>query len=187
MGKLDPVGSHERTKGAPMSTYCWDLGIDWDAAEDFDGDGDCLLQTGFVGFPQPGSPRDDSPVNLRTGDTVQFNIYDTTDTTDTYSVTFDSVQVETKCVDGQSTADCPFKDETSPFTLTPSSGGQVYSTPFEETLPVWNCPTLTIASGADGGRFVIKITVKATKTDGDGTETTKTWSVDPEMLIGTAG
>jgi len=167
-----------------MSTYYWDLGIDWDAATDIDGD--YLLQTGFVQeTPTAAAYGVEPPVKLTAGSTVQFMVYDTTDS-GSNTASIDTVEVRCKKLDGTGKAShSPFDGDSSSIDLSPSgSSGTPYSTAFEASLPQWKCtPAQTIASDASGGRFVVKITVKATDKDGN----QRTWQVDPEMLIGTAG
>src|SRR5262245_38197448 len=117
--------------------YCWDLGFNWNAAVN-PGSNSFYLQNGVVGYSGTTSAFPTTAVNWQIGDTVNFNVYNTTTgsiTPSDFSVVNASLTLSPSVVD---------QELTTPFALgkiTSQPGSMTwedwYSMIFENTLPVW--------------------------------------------------
>lgn len=177
-----------------MGTYDWSLGIDWEVEKDFDNR--YFLATGFAtggGFPGRGlASAVKNVVTGRPGDrnVLRFIVFDmtpeekrqhTTQQITQVKVEFKGLYPKARFPDQR---DSPAEGGTKvgnhvEYVLTPGPVQEnAFSWPFGGELRAWTCQqTLELVNT---GRYLMKVTVSAKATNGE----TKTWEVDPEMLIG---
>jgi hypothetical protein len=160
-----------------MSTgYLWDLGFDWNAAQNTDGTFE--LNQGLVIFP-PNAPA--TPDAIPQNSPLGFNLFNTTSgsmaggsfSIDHLWITFSAN------LDGQTTS-CLFTSgniSTSSLTVEPPGPSTIFGLgPF----PCWNFAAQSTAN-AGSYRFTVFLTVNGP--DGSGGTTEKIFRVDPEMIV----
>lgn len=165
-----------------MQDHAWELGIDWEVQKDFDQR--YFLQAGFTRIR--GRNGLAAPLGLEVGSKIRFGVFDTTprDFRRHTTQSIDEVIVEFKGLYDRSRnpnqKDSPVV-EGATIRLSASPMGAGFAWHYGKDLPAWTCsPELTVDNL---GRYLMKVTVKATATNGD----KKIWIVDPEMLVGPTG
>ena len=164
-----------------MTNYSWELGFDWNALADPSlGDNICYLQHGLVNID---TLRLSPSVNLKNGDIIRFTIFDVTSGAPTtgkssYRIASGSVISFRAAVANQGAS--PFSTRSVDIPAR-DSDTNLASQAFGLECPTWDqTPSQTIS--VSSGRYLMSVTLNVT----DGT-TTKTYSVDPEMVIGSDG
>lgn len=166
-----------------MQDHAWELGIDWEVQNDFDGRP--YLQNGFTRVGgRNGLAAHAKAGQIQRSSKVRFVVFDTTPEEfrrhTTESIT--SVVVEFRGLYDRgrnpNQRDSPVAEGTRVELQTSFQGNDGFAWYYGDNLPTWTCsPNLEIVND---GRYLMKVTVAARATNGD----TKTWIVDPEMLIG---
>jgi hypothetical protein len=176
-----------------MATYTWDFGIDCNAAPDSSlSNSCCYLQNGFVNAAARSQA---IPVNLQTGDVIQFWLYDVTPNVSSSQasncqITTGSVINFTSAESSQTQA-TPFSGSSFDIKNGSSSmGGR--SSIFQVWGPFWgniiDPQTISVSSGRYLMSVILNVTITTTNSaTGKSTTTSKTYSVDPEMIVGGFG
>ncbi|HVR98135.1 MAG TPA: hypothetical protein VMW27_16070 [Thermoanaerobaculia bacterium] len=160
-----------------MSSYLWDLGIDWNAVEE---ENRSYLPQGFV----EGSGLEmGSPVDLQPDDLIVFRIFDITSTSSPRSgQAVPSLTIASRAAVAGQPLGHPF-DTDRPAVA--GDGSPQTSLTFKGTFPCWESAPVRITAVAEIGRrdkFLLTFTVHAS----DGTSQ-RTFTVDPEMVVGENG
>jgi hypothetical protein len=152
-----------------MASYCWELGVDWNAVEGATGSG--YLQNGFV--LEGTAPAMASPVGLGLGDTVAFRVFDVTGAEPGVKEVFLSL-TSRAAVAGQLQSRTLRSEQP-----TVAGTGMRPSVTFRGNFPCWESAAMPIDHT---GKFLLTFTVRAT----DGV-VDRTFVVDPEMVVGEDG
>lgn len=184
-----------------MASYYWDLGFDFNAVQI---NGFSYLQNGFVLYDpvkSVGSPA--TPVNLATGDTINFSVFNLTNprSAGTYSIAGGSITFQAAITQQASISpfnvsgdpsDTPCTWLSFPLKLNPDateasaifSGAQV-SGQNPTTFPRYNYPVgLQVANI---GFFLMSVRLQVLGPNSSGGFQQRTFIVDPEMVIGSVG
>jgi hypothetical protein len=190
------------------NTYYWDLGFDFNAVQDPPG-GPSYLENGFVLGKQmtvtvagPGVSKSSAPatpVDLATGDTIVFNLFNTTTlqsgqqgsdfSINSGTISFSGAEVGQTIqspfnASGSTTPQATFNMNTSAPLLQGQSvvfdGIQAPDAATQPTFPFWTVAgPLTVVNN---GRFLMQVVVNITGPNGP-----RSFVVDPEMVVGSIG
>ncbi len=173
-----------------MAYYQFELGIDWGLYTISQGETGAL-QTGFASRDSSGTTgQPASAINLQPQDWVGFYIYDTT-SGGPVTQTIDSMNVVI-----QNAWDAPVDGGIQFFAQQTPSFGQESQPSFTfdpGTTACWYTNFGAAIQDVSDGRYLMTITIKATKNDANSTSrsdaksTIGTWKHDPEMIIGGTG
>lgn len=184
-----------------MAAYFWDLGFDFNAVQN---NGTSYLQNGFVllnaGIKSAATNVPATPVNLSANDTVSFNVFNvTSQPTGTFTVnsgnaTFQNADSTTSATQSPFSGSTSFSifptGTTFPLSSTLSGPSVIFSgiqanntSATQSTFPVYSGAQFTVENN---GSFLMQATVVVTQTSASGTSQ-RTFTVDPEMIIGGAG